>query len=286
MKLKAKLVAAHAISMADRKTMFGILSRYYDGVCWESFKTDLAEKSHVILLVEEGGANHGAIQGFSTVMSGELEIQGKRVITVFSGDTILEPKHWGSPALGIGFIKFLLSLKFRNPLTPVYWFLISKGYKTYLLMSNNFTEFYPNPEKTTPSFEAEMMDAYYGKKYRAEYDSSRRIITFGDKQTCRLKEQVAAITEENRAKFPKIAFFETLNPGWERGDELACVAKMTFDMPIRYLLKRLLLKKKPRRKTTSELPAAIVPAALTTAPVFRRARLFRSKKPQSKSAGD
>lgn len=272
MKLRSKLLNAHEISITDQERMFAILSKYYHGVSWESFKHDLSEKSHVILLVAEDGS----VQGFSTVMSGEMKIQGKRVMTVFSGDTILEPQFWGSPALGIGFIRFLLSLKFKNPFTPVYWFLISKGYKTYLLMSNNFTEYYPNPAEKTPSFEGTMMDAYYAKKYPAEYDSCRRIITFGENVTCRLKEKVAAITPEHRATVPKIVFFESLNPGWERGDELACVAKMTFDMPVRYLLKRLFLRKRSKpKKAHIEIVPVNASASLATAATARRKKLAR-----------
>ena len=65
----------------------------------------------------------------------------------------LNKQFWGSPALGIQFLIYLWKLKIKSITRPVYWFLISKGYKTYLLMANNFSEHYPRFEKSTPTFE-------------------------------------------------------------------------------------------------------------------------------------
>jgi hypothetical protein len=31
-----------------------------------------------------------------------------------------------------------------------------------------------------------------------------------------------------------------VNPGWRNGDELACIARMTFSMPFKYALKKAL----------------------------------------------
>ena len=40
--------------------------------------------------------------------------------------------------------------------------------------------------------------------------------------------QVTGITEELRASHPDIAFFEQRNPGWQRGNELPCIARADF----------------------------------------------------------
>jgi len=43
----------------------------------------------------------------------------------------------------MAFAKHLLLAKIRTPGRRVYWFLISKGYKTYLLLARTFLGFLP-----------------------------------------------------------------------------------------------------------------------------------------------
>ncbi len=49
----------------------------------------------------------------------------------FSGDTIIEKEYWGNRALTCAMYRYIVSFKLRYPLVPVYWILISKGFKTY-----------------------------------------------------------------------------------------------------------------------------------------------------------
>ena len=39
--------------------------------------------------------------------------------------------------------------------------------------------------------------------------------------------------------FRSIAFFQRANPAWREGVELACLARMTFAMPLKYAWKAL-----------------------------------------------
>ena len=56
---------------------------------------------------------------------------------------ILERRFWGYGGLQMAFAKHLLLAKIRTPGRRVYWFLISKGYKTYLLLARTFLGFLP-----------------------------------------------------------------------------------------------------------------------------------------------
>lgn len=243
MSVKASVLSATKLERSDLTAMYAIFSRYYEGVSWEQFLADLAEKSDVIVLRD---ATNGRVCGFSTLLVRRFDSDGREVLGVFSGDTILEQSHWGSPALGIQFLAYLWRLKLKHPLTPVYWFLISKGYKTYLLMANNFRTHYPNVARPVPAFEKGLMDRFYTAKFGAAYSSPEGVLRFGD-ESCRLKSAVAPITDELRREVPRIAFFERANPGWERGEELACVARMTLTMPLTYFIKKVLLRKGRRK---------------------------------------
>ena len=38
----------------------------------------------------------------------------------------------------------MIKLRIKYPFNELYWLLISKGYKTYLLLANNYYVYYPN----------------------------------------------------------------------------------------------------------------------------------------------
>lgn len=256
-KVKARVVRARDISLVSRRKMYSIFEIYYDGVSWNGFQKDLDEKDDVILLEH---AVDG-ICGFSTLQCKRIQAEGKEVIGIFSGDTILERKYWGSPALGIKFLAYLWTLKLKNPTTDVYWFLISKGYKTYLLMANNFTHAFPDYQKPTPAFEKSLMDKFYSEKYPAHYRPDANTIVFDGVETARLKNQVAPIVSSMRTPGSRIAFFEQINPGWQNGDELACIARMSFTMPVRYALKKCFRRNRLRNEGHADAPARLTTPA-------------------------
>lgn len=215
--------------------MFGVFETYYDDVSRTGFDKDLDEKNHVILLVD---ADTGAVKGFSTLLLFTVTAGGSQHRGVFSGDTVIDKDYWGGGALGRAFTAYLLYQWSRVPSDPLWWFLISKGYKTYLLMANNFPDHFPRHEVETPPDVQQIMDAFATELFPAYYRPDRGVLVF-DAPMGRVRDGVAPITEEMRASNPRIAFFDDQNPGHEYGEELVCVAKMSLQMPAKYLLKRM-----------------------------------------------
>lgn len=232
-RLNAKTVAIKSLSDEDRTRMFGIFHQYYDLVSEAAFQKDLSAKDHVILLYTP---EDDVIHGFSTLKNTDFVVDKKRVRGVFSGDTVIEKDFWGQGSLGIEFLKYLFRQKAKSPFTPFYWFLISKGYKTYLLMANNFPLHYPRYEEPTPAFEQAIMNTFAADMFGEAYDEDRGLVVF-EKSQGQLKDGVAGITDEQRV-IPRVAFFEEKNPTWMDGSELVCTAKMTWAMPFQYWWKK------------------------------------------------
>ena len=237
--LKAVTLRVKKIKRSDIERMYELFSQYYENHSLQSFEHDLFEKNHVILLRDK---IDGSLQGFSTLLRVPLKKAGKKVLGVYSGDTVISKDYWGSPALGIAFLKYLWKLKMKRPGTAVYWFLISKGYKTYLLMANNFSTHYPRYDRATPPEYKKLMDDFYLEKFKDHYDLDTGLISYPGK-ACALKDQVANITAD-LLKEPRIAFFQQQNPKWSSGDELTCIAKMTVWMPFKYALKKTIKARK------------------------------------------
>lgn len=231
-KLKATTVARSRLTPADRARMLALMQAYYDAVSEARFLADLEKKDAVILLKDAGDT----IQGFSTLMTVRVEVCGRPARGVFSGDTVLDQPYWGSRALGRAFLRYLWIEKLRAPAEPLYWLLISKGYKTYLMMANNFAEHYPRYEKPLPARVKPLMDAFYTALYPEAYDATTGLIETAVAAS-RLKPAVAPIAARLVESNPRIAFFEQRNPRWQQGCELACLARMTLAMPLRFALK-------------------------------------------------
>lgn len=235
----AEVTAVPKLTSIEVERMYSIFSKYYINHNKKQFASDLFEKDHVILLRD---AKQKTIQGFSTLLKVDLKKFGYNAIGIYSGDTVLEKEYWGNKALGIAFLRYFWIEKVKNPFRPVYWFLISKGYKTYLLMANNFKTHYPRVEKATPIQYKKLMDLFYGYRFSKDYKAELGTIEF-DHTTCCLKEKVAEITED-LFKNKKVQFFAKMNPHWDRGGELACIAEMTLFMPLQYFIKKTFFGKR------------------------------------------
>lgn len=227
----------------DTKAMFEVFSKYYSNTSYDQFMTDLEEKDVVFLLMDAGTKD---IKGFSTLVNLYVNVEGQEQRGCFSGDTILEKEYWGQGTLGIAFLRYLFIQKIKNPFKPLYWFLISKGYKTYLLMANNFKTHYPRHENLTPEKQKSIIAAFSKTLYGDYFNDESGVISFSkvSSKDC-LKAEITPITKDLLLKNDRIKFFADKNPNWEEGNELACVAEMTLGMPFYYQMK--VMKKQWRR---------------------------------------
>lgn len=232
--MKSKIIDISKLSKQQMTVMFLLMKQYYENVQENNFISDLSRKQKVILLLN----SENQIKGFSTIAQGELFIGSQRIMTLFSGDTVLDKDYWGHGALEMAFGRYLIQVKMRNLFTPVYWFLISKGYKTYLLMANNFPVHYPRYERETPQEFKEIMNLYYTQTFGSDYRPNEGRIYFSQNKNYHLKTQIADIKSEYRAN-PKITFFEKANPEWNKGVELACAAEVSLWVPAKYAFKWL-----------------------------------------------
>lgn len=230
--LKASIVPVSSVDHATRAAMWELFAEYYEAVSRDNFERDLAGKDHVILV---RSARDKAVQGFSTITSFESKVHGRRVVGVFSGDTIMGKAHWRQTVLQRGFLRYVMGVKLRNPLTPVYWFLISKGYKTYLLLSRNFPEYWPRWDKATPPWQAAVLDDFARRRFPDAWRPELGLLKFAECEG-RLKCDVAQVDEKAR-ELPEVRFFEQRNPGHSQGDELCCLGLVSVSQAGSYVLK-------------------------------------------------
>ncbi|PKM96483.1 MAG: hypothetical protein CVU84_01875 [Firmicutes bacterium HGW-Firmicutes-1] len=203
------------------KTMFTLMNTFYDHMLYDNFTRDLSEKDYCILLKDEAGK----IQGFSTQKLISFSLKGKEIHGVFSGDTIIHKDYWGSMALYRTFAQSFI--EYGKQFSEFYWFLISKGYKTYKMLPLFYKTFYPNYQDQTPDYEKQIIDAFGQLKYPGEYNEKTGVIEYrGEKD--KLKEGVADITPK-QLKDKNIQFFINANPNYIHGQDLVCLARLELD---------------------------------------------------------
>jgi hypothetical protein len=201
--------------------MYHLLARYFTNVTRLQFDRDLAEKEWVILLADPSS---GQIQGFSTLMRLQILVEGQPVVAFYSGDTIIQQDYWGETELPRLWGRHVFSLAETISDTQVYWFLISSGYKTYRFLPVFFREFYPTYQRPTPPASKWLLDALAQLKFPAEYNPETGIIRPAEASP--LRSGVAEVTPR-RLKDPHVAFFVSANPGYARGEQLACLVELT-----------------------------------------------------------
>src|SRR5262249_6615643 len=155
----------------------------------------------------------------------EVEVAGRPVKALFSGDTIVAREYWGDNALSHVWGRLALSLIDSLGEGELYWFLLSKGYKTYRFLPVFFREFYPRHDVATPAWARAVLDALARSRYPDAYDSALGILRGGPGKD-RLREGIAGVTPE-RLHDPHVRSFVGRNPGHAQGEELCCLAPLT-----------------------------------------------------------
>lgn len=222
---EAKLCGSVAlVEHCDHKTrqrLYELFTKYYSSTDEDTFEQDLNEKKWVLLMKDK----EGRIQGFTTMMLYDFVFHGRRIRAVFSGNTIIEQAFWGSGVLSKTWSHFMAYLKLSEPDVPLYWYLISSGYRTYLFLPLFYKEFYPRYDKPTPLFEAQLIDALGRMKFPDEY--SNGLVYPSVPREC-LQESIAS-PSGSKLKNPHVTFFLKQNPGYRLGDELVCLTEFSFE---------------------------------------------------------
>lgn len=203
---------------SDITRMYSLMSEFYDNTDRKVFERDFYDKDYCLTLYHE---TEGLV-GFTTQKLLDVNVNGKIVPGMFSGDTIIHKDYWGSTELFRVWAKYWF--EYAERFGEFYWFLICKGYKTYRIMPLFWTEFYPNYKTETPAYEQSIIDAYAQMLYPDEYNKDTGVIEYKTVKD-KLKKGVADI-DEHLLKNKDIAYFCKRNPEHYKGNDLACLAKI------------------------------------------------------------
>ncbi|HVU27010.1 MAG TPA: hypothetical protein VHG71_04655 [Verrucomicrobiae bacterium] len=206
------------LSVSQREEMFALLSRHFEGVTRTQFEKDLIEKNWVILLERDS-----RLVGFSTLLAYETFFDNEPVSVIYSGDTIVAPEAWNSPALSRAWIACVRELRVHYPRGKYYWLLLTSGFRTYRFLPVFWQEFYPRFGESTPPEQKPLLDFLAQERFGSQYDAEKGIVRFTHPQ--RLRDEIKIIPTGKIAD-PHVSFFLKQNAGHIFGDELACLTEL------------------------------------------------------------
>ncbi len=215
MPLKSRVVAVGELSQSEITTLYDLFDECFVAER-EHFLRDLSLKNWVLLLEDP----EGGLQGFTTLSLYETTACGQALSVVYSGDTLVRPAYWGTMELSRSWIKTVLSLSV-GMVQPLYWLLLTSGYRTYRFLPVFFREFYPRYDQPTPPALQALLGELARARFGADFHCREGIVRFASGATP-LRGGVAEVPEE-RLKDPHIAFCLEKNPGHAQGDELVCL---------------------------------------------------------------
>lgn len=224
----SKLIYTH-ISSKDLtqsliERMYFIMEQNYSSISSYAFEKDLKNKEFIGLLKD----NDNQTQGFTTYAINPFGLGTSEYNILFSGDTIISPKYWGSQELVKGWCKTVGGLIAGKPEKKWYWFLLSKGHRTYMYLPLFFEQYYPALDKSREVDLFPIINKCANAMYGSNWKPERKVISF-DKSHGELKKIHTETTLEKVKSYVHIDFFLQRNPGFENGDELTCMAELNVD---------------------------------------------------------
>ncbi len=220
--LNGAIVPREELSVADIERMHTLMVGHYDGLERSKFLEDLAEKDGALLVRELDGT----IQGFSTYrVHHEVGPRGRHRM-LFSGDTIVDARSWGQ-MVTLRTLGRLFAGLLAVSGDPLYWILLSKGIRTYLLLPLFFRQFCPGGGLAESSEELALMRSFAARRYGAEFDFDSNIVRPAVSAD-RLKPEWARVSQARLAD-PHVRYFLARNPGHVVGEELVSIAPIRLE---------------------------------------------------------
>ncbi len=219
--LTFRTIPVAQLTLHQQERMFRLMESGYDAMNRATFDRDLANKHFTGLILDESEE----IQGFTTFAINPKNSGSSEYHILFSGDTIIAREHWGSLVMVRGWCTAVGNIISTDRSRPWYWYLMSKGHRTYMYLPLFFHHYYPSIDNDHGHPELfNIIHRVSAILYPDNWVPEKGIIKF-DHAIGALCPDFAAGTFKRRTN-PHVAFFLERNPGFYQGDELVCLASL------------------------------------------------------------
>lgn len=226
--LNYTVIHRNKLSEAQGLRMFSLMDQSYNNVSMELFLADLDKKKYIGLIRDP----EEKIQGFTTFAVMKMGSRAQKYGIIFSGDTIIAPEHWGTQVLMKGWCETVGSIVAQKRDITWYWYLLSKGHRTYLYLPFFFSTYYPslNPSKRDKEY-MQIADEVSKVLYPTYWKKDQGVIEFTDSHGELVPELAEATFKKSKSSL--VQFFLEKNPQFYKGNELVCITEISPENAIR-----------------------------------------------------
>ena len=222
-----KQVKVSDLSIINVDQMYCLMQENYDFVELDRFKSDMYKKDLVGILID----SRNVIQGFTTFSLNPFGYENSDYNILFSGDTVISSNYTGTQELAKGWCKTAGYFLANSPDKKLFWYLMSKGYRTYLYLPFFFNSYYPNIEKEDSYEYHKIANHVSYHLFEDNWCSKQGVIKF-DKSLGQMK---SVHVEKSFSKSNRhVKFFISKNPGFVNGEELVCITEISIGNLKRY----------------------------------------------------
>jgi len=207
-----------ALDDGDVTAMHALFTEHFDNVSERCFRTDLARKDWVLRI-----RRNGVLLGFSSLQFLRVPHGAQKLNVLCSGDTIVSPEARFSTVLARTWIGAVRELGRYYAATDLHWLLLVSGFRTYRFLPVFWRSFYPCHAEPTPPSVAEQMNHAARMAFGSQFAADEGVVRFTEPQICRADRYGI---DQRRLTDPHVRFFAERNPGYARGDELVCWARL------------------------------------------------------------
>jgi hypothetical protein len=215
------MVERAKLDSADIAEMYVLFTSHFERVSESRFREDLDNKDWVVRIRDAS-----TLVGFTSIRRMHVDVEGKGLDLIYSGDTIVKPQARSSTLLARTWIESVRRISDLCPTSELHWFLLVSGFRTYRLLPVFWKEFFPNYQVETPASVRSTMDHVATRMFGADYDQDKGVVRFKEPQP--LRPELAGIPE-SRLNDPHVRFFASVNSGHAEGDELVCWTRLSKD---------------------------------------------------------
>jgi hypothetical protein len=216
-----ELVERARLESAEIAEMYLLFTSHFERVSESRFRRDLDDKDWVIRI-----RDRSTLMGFTSLRRMRVNVKGKWLDLIYSGDTIVKPEARSTTVLARTWIESVRRIMELCEITELHWFLLVSGFRTYRLLPVFWKQFFPSHQHETPESVRSTIDCVAARMFGADYDPDRGVVRFKEPQA--LRPELAGIPE-SRLSDPHVRFFASANPGHAEGDELVCWTRLSED---------------------------------------------------------
>ena len=212
--------SSSSLTARELEEIWALTERYVD--------TPRAQYESALLALPEIGlwrVRAGPLVGLVGLDVHTVAWRGRTRVIIFTASVVADERFRGRNLVLKTGLRLLLREKMRRPLARAYWFFGTYSYKSYLLLSRNFREFWPRHDRITPVDIAAFIDSLASARFGSDWNPAKGIVRrSGYKQ---LRPEAAPIEQKLRFD-PDVSYFEAANPGHGQGDMLVCLGPLTL----------------------------------------------------------